>query len=144
MPKSASQHNQTGRRLAFRCLTLAAWSLLIIWLSLLSAAPAVPGIFGWDKLQHFLAYGLLALLIARVLELLPAGRDGRAWWQAWLAAVLFGLLLECLQWAMHAGRVAEWSDLAADALGALLACVIFRQVRGVDRNRTQPGRKQHG
>ena len=144
MPHSASQNNGFRKQLAFRCLPLVIWTLLILWLSLMSSPPSAPGILGWDKLQHFLAYGLLALLIARVTELIPAGCNRRAWWQAWLAAVLFGLLLECLQWAMHSGRAAEWSDLAADALGAFVACVIFRQLQEVNRTRTLSGTKRNG
>lgn len=128
MLKSNNPSDNILCRPAARWLALLSWGGFILWLSLMPSPPAAPGILGWDKLQHFLAYGLLALLIARVLECRRAGANRHAWWQAWLVAVLFGLLLELLQGSMRYGRSAEWPDLIADALGALLACVLFRQV----------------
>ncbi len=38
--------------------------------------------------------------------------------------VAFGALIEVLQYAMHQGRHAEWSDLLSDSLGALLALAL--------------------
>lgn len=81
-----------------------------------SAAP--PG-QGWDKLLHFLAYGLLAVLVLRAL---CGGDPGRAGWppamMAALFATLYGLTDEWHQ-SYVPGRMAEAADLAADAAGAL-------------------------
>ncbi len=108
-------------------LLLISWMVLLGWLSLMSSPPQVPGLFGWDKLQHAVAYGLLAWLMAYVMLSSKKFRPSATWWSAGLCALLFGAGMELLQQAMHAGRAAEWQDLVADALGILLACVIFRQ-----------------
>lgn len=105
---------------------LIGWGALLTWLSLISSPPQVAGPFGWDKLQHAVAYGLLAWLVARVVVRWRILRSTHAWWVAWLATICFGVAIELLQWAMHRGRAGEWQDLVADALGALVVCVIFR------------------
>jgi VanZ family protein len=38
---------------------------------------------------------------------------------------------------MQAGRIAEFGDLIADTLGALAACVLFRQLQGAGWNKVQ-------
>lgn len=42
-----------------------------------------------------------------------------------LGCVLFGGLIEILQYLMHAGRQAEWSDLVGDSVGAALALLLL-------------------
>jgi len=46
--------------------------------------------------------------------------------------VAFGALIEVLQYAMHQGRHAEWSDLLSDSLGAVLALAL---ITGLARRR---------
>ncbi len=77
-----------------------------------------------DKVWHFLAFALLALLLARVLghwgrKLALAGRDGA------LASAGLGALLEALQ-SLTTFRSAELADLVADALGSLVAFFVLR------------------
>lgn len=43
-----------------------------------------------------------------------------------VATILFGGLIELLQLAMNIGRGAEWTDFAADSIGALVAYIISR------------------
>jgi VanZ family protein len=114
------------------------WSGSIAWLSLIPRPPHIHGFLGWDKLQHAGAYGLLSLLVAQTLSSWPRARTDNAWWQAGLAVVCFGGLMEVLQLVMHAGRSAEWGDLAADALGAALCCVLFRQIARIRSRRQRP------
>jgi len=78
-----------------------------------------------DKVWHFLAFALLALLLARALRhwgrrLAVAGRD------AALASAGMGALLEALQ-SLTTFRSAELADLVADALGALAAYFVLRR-----------------
>ena len=108
-------------RLAAPCL----WALIMLWLSLTSSPPQLPGVLGWDKLLHAGAYGLLSLLLAQALLCWPHLLH-KAWWLASLTAIAFGALLEILQFLTQTGRTAEWLDLLADAVGALICCVIFR------------------
>lgn len=105
----------------------ALWALAVLWLSLTPSPPQMHGIFGWDKLLHAGAYGLLSLLIAQALLYLHRSIK-QAWWQAAVLSILFGALLEILQLSAQTGRRGEWLDLFADAVGAFFCCVIFRHV----------------
>lgn len=107
---------------------LVVWVVAMLWLSLTPSPPQVPGALGWDKLQHALAYGLLTILVARFLVYFSRA-DKKVWWQAVLIAVLYGGLLEVLQLMARTGRTAEWWDLAADVVGALISGLIFRAIQ---------------
>ena len=123
------QNSNTAEKI-IRLFAPLAWASIILWLSLTASPPQLPGILGWDKLLHAGAYGLLTLLIAQYL-LSTSLSPGKIWWHAGLAAVCFGALLEIMQILVQTGRTAEWGDLFADAIGAFLSCVIFRQIQGV-------------
>ena len=103
------------------------WAIILLWLSLTSSPPQLPGVLGWDKLLHAGAYGLLTVLIAQLLVYLFFD-SGKFWWRAGLAAIAYGGLLEILQLLAQTGRTAEWWDLCADAFGAFIAYLIFRNV----------------
>ena len=103
------------------------WALIILWLSLTSSPPQLPHILGWDKLLHAAAYGILSLLLAQAFLCSPFSMN-KPWWLAGITAVVYGALLEILQLLSQTGRTAEWLDLFADAVGACLGCVIFRQL----------------
>lgn len=106
------------------------WAFIILWLSLTSTPPQLPGILGWDKLLHAGAYGLLSILILQFLYWQNSSNKN-SWWQAGLVAVCYGALLEIMQLLVQTGRTAEWWDLFADTVGAFLCCVIFRQAHGL-------------
>lgn len=110
-----------------RLLLPTAWLIAVGWLSLTPSPPQVHGIMGWDKLLHAGAYGLLTILLAQSF-LIYLQNPWHAGWLAVLCAVACGGLLEILQMTMQSGRTAEWMDLVADAVGAILGCVIFRQI----------------
>lgn len=83
---------------------------------------AGPEIVNIDKLAHFLVFGLLATLMARI--------DGvRAWpglglgWAVALASA-YGLLDEYHQ-SFTPGRFVEVADWVADTLGAALAVALY-------------------
>jgi VanZ family protein len=42
-------------------------------------------------------------------------------------AIVYGGLMEIMQLTIQTGRMAEWNDLVADAVGSVAGCVIFRQ-----------------
>lgn len=110
--------------LALRLGAPLSWSAIILWLSLTSFPPQIPGFLGWDKLLHSGAYALLTLLIVQLLIYLRQP-SANAWLFSGVTAVGYGALLEILQLQMQRGRTAEWWDLVADAVGALLAYAIF-------------------
>lgn len=69
-----------------------------------------PGLFPWDKAQHFLCFYVLAGLCAAALPQRPL----------WLSAALmaaYGLLIEGLQALPLFGRDAELGDWIADLVG---------------------------
>lgn len=83
------------------------------------AGPQVPGA---DKVEHFLIYGLLATLLARVPSIAQSPRLGLA-----LAVVLtsaFGITDEWHQ-SMTPGRSVEVMDWVVDTLGATLAVTLY-------------------
>jgi len=102
-----------------------------LWPATLAAAIALasgrsevagPDIVNIDKLAHFLVFGLLATLIARI--------DGvRAWpglglgWAVVLAST-YGLLDEYHQ-SFTPGRFVEVADWVADTLGAAVAVALY-------------------
>ena len=136
---------QTSSSFEFNIRLVAplAWASIILWLSLTSSPPQFPGILGWDKLLHAGAYGLLTLLIAQYLLSLSIS-SVKICWYAGLAAVSYGALLEVMQLLVQTGRTAEWWDLFADAVGAFLGCVIFRQMLGVNCQRHEDQDKKYG
>ncbi|PLX80856.1 MAG: hypothetical protein C0616_06490 [Desulfuromonas sp.] len=113
------------RILQFILLLFAlGWSILIAWLSLVENPPHPPGLLGWDKLNHFLAYGLLSSLLYLGLGL---------WWHDWrrlllalISSFCYGAMMEVFQSVFSHGRSAEWGDLVADFCGILLGAFVAR------------------
>ncbi|NML66506.1 VanZ family protein [Hymenobacter sp. RP-2-7] len=107
------------------------WTITILVLTLTPAAdmPETPAwkLLSFDTAAHAGVFGLLALL-------------AYPWVQTWalrprllvlLGGVALGALIEVLQYAMHLGRQAEWSDLLSDSIGVVLALLVI----GVGRRR---------
>lgn len=84
---------------------------VVIWGELTPHPPRLEGPLMWDKLDHFIAYFGLMLLAALGWGL----RRSLSW--ILLAVVALGGALEILQ--NMTGRDADWSDLAANSVGAL-------------------------
>lgn len=113
---------------------VVAWAAVIFVLSSFSELPKIPSDSG-DKYAHFITYAVLASLTAHALT---SGIWGAVKWRhACLAtgfAVLYGLTDELHQ-VFVPGRHPSWSDLAADAAGALIgvgllwACAIIAATR---------------
>ncbi len=102
-----------------------AWASAILYLSLTSDPPQAPGMLGWDKLQHALAYGLLTLLAARLLAQWLDETGWRVLGSALVVSIFYGILIEILQLTVETGRAAEVLDVIADAVGALVVCVLL-------------------
>ena len=114
----------TCRRLT-RWLPTWSWMLLIFIGSMRpgEGGPSTEG--GIDKIEHLLAYAILAVLAYR--SLLTRG-DGRRFadyaWRVGLFGSLYGLGMELCQIAVP-GRDFQSSDVAANCLGIALALVIL-------------------
>lgn len=100
------------------------WRLLAVvtvaavsWLAFTPNPPPAADL-GWDKANHFTAFGTLAFLGMQCLR----PRAGRAWWV--LAALLvFGVLIELVQ-SQIPGRDADAQDVLADMMGAVMGLAV--------------------
>jgi len=88
-------------------------------IAVLTLAPiSAGGPAGADKLYHILAFACLAFPLPLV----------RPRWTIWviLGVIAYGGAIEVIQPAF--GRQAEWADLGADAIGAMLGALVARQL----------------
>ena len=112
-----------GARHARLWYALGALLTLAVVITSLLPARELPRVHISDKIEHLLAYLLLAIWFA---GLVPVRR------YLWLALALLALggAIEIAQGLMGLGREADWRDLIADAcgtgLGLLLALVGLR------------------
>lgn len=100
------------------------WMAVLLFLSLTPAPPRIVGPFGWDKLQHAVALGVLAFLASRTSitfhhTLLTSSIIG------FISATLFGGLIELLQGYSTATREADILDFGSDVIGAFIAILLF-------------------
>lgn len=113
-----------------RLAVLLLWVGCVLWLSLTPSPPRPPSeLLAWDKLQHAGAYALLTLLSGMSFAQWQPLRQ-HPWLLAWIAAVLFGGMIEILQGTLTEVRQPEWGDLLANAAGGLLVllAVIIRKL----------------
>lgn len=109
-----------------RWLPFATWGGIIIWLSLTPAPPTIDNpLFGWDKLQHALAYAPLTLLAFRAFGTITVHTQ-RRWWKAVAVTLILGGFLEIAQGLFTRTRTAEFGDLLADLIGAGIAYLAVR------------------
>lgn len=110
-----------------RSLTLPRWVwpvALATCITMVSGQSSVPGpqIVNFDKLVHFLVFGLLATLVARVKGVDRWPVLGMGW--AVVLASAFGGIDEWHQ-GHTPGRYVEVADWVADTLGAALAVTLY-------------------
>ncbi|MDH3998942.1 MAG: VanZ family protein, partial [Desulfuromonadales bacterium] len=101
------------------------WIGCIAVLSLMASPPTIESLQVKDKILHFGAYALLALLLGLTFYCWPS-RWSRPWLLSGVISITFGGIVELLQQLMHQGRTAEWGDFATNMAGVLLVCVVFR------------------
>lgn len=97
-----------------RILIFMAYGLFIATLSSRSVIVLPPG--QWDKLGHFSAYGLFAVLGFFIVKT----RKSYQW--LCLGIIVFGGLLEVVQYYIP-GRVASFYDLGANSIGVVLGAI---------------------
>ncbi|MFB9149202.1 VanZ family protein [Roseovarius ramblicola] len=88
----------------------ALLALVIALITLLPLPPGPAGVPGLDKLAHFVTFAVLAVPLA--------WRFPHLWRAVALMGLVYGGLIEIVQ--PYMGRSAEWADLVADGLGAVL------------------------
>jgi glycopeptide antibiotics resistance protein len=93
---------------------------IVVWLSLIPHISWEPPVIGWDKAQHFLAYGGLMYWFAMAFR--------RRWrWPVFLVAL--GAFLEFLQ-GLGGSRVPDVHDILANTLGVGMGWALSRSQVG--------------
>lgn len=101
-------------------ITCMALVLAMFWLGSRPGAAAFIPTPPWDRLLHFVVYGGYATL-----AWVASGGRGL---HAVLVALAIGFTDEGLQ-SLAPGRTADWTDIAADAAGALVAVGVLGALR---------------
>lgn len=107
-----------------RIVAVLLWTTVLIVASL---APVTNSIFlfkGQDKVLHFFAYLLTALLACRTLQAFSFSASKTVYLSA-IYAIIIGALLEVLQRTVTTSRHGDWLDFAANLTGAACGCAIF-------------------
>jgi VanZ family protein len=104
----------------------AYWGLIFLLTHL--PAPDLPSVKMSDKLEHFLAYGLLGgLLFLTWWSANPRRRWLGAW--VWIVGLSYGAIDELLQALV--GRDCELGDWLADAAAVTIAVLVLSAVRAM-------------
>jgi len=111
-----TQGQKKLRRIAIGSAVTIVLALIIAVLTLAPMPSGGPS--GSDKLYHILAFACLAFP-------LPLVRPRLTIWVV-VGVIAYGGAIELIQ--PFFGRQAEWTDLAADGIGAILGAVVARQL----------------
>lgn len=108
-----------------RGLWRAVLLVLLLVISVLALAPAPPKALdtGWDKLNHFGAFGALAISACFATRASARHAAGVA-----AALLAYGGLIEILQ-TFVPPREGDWADLLADAIGIALGLAVAALAR---------------
>jgi len=114
------------RRLLLMWGPVAIYVLLIFYVSSMSNPPGIPPIAHFDKLVHFMEYGMLGLLLGRAMGL--TGLRKR-YWAVFVVSLVFGACIgaadEHYQGTV-AGREKSLADFLVDVAGLLVASMMLR------------------
>ena len=105
-------------------LFLGLWCLIILYLSWNPGIQIPKGFLEElpiDKIGHFGMYAIMSIISFKAFV---------NWANAkiFLFCFTFGILMEILQYAFFPGRYFEWSDIMANALGALVGITLIRKL----------------
>lgn len=105
-------------------LFLGIWCLIILYLSWSPGIQIPKGFLEElpiDKIGHFGMYAVMSIISLKAFV---------NWANAkiFLFCLSFGILMEILQFAFFPGRYFEWSDIMANALGALAGITLIRKL----------------
>ena len=96
----------------------------MLYFTLSPSPPQIGGLWGWDKLQHAAALGILTFLVtngclASKKNLTPSFTIG------FVVSVAFGIFIELLQKSLTVNRKADANDIIADAFGAFIVLLFM-------------------
>ncbi len=108
----------------------------ILWAVLIFIASSIPskalphlGLFSWDKLLHTGEFGIFGLLLARAFNSWLSIEKIRTLVALTVSTGVIWALLDEVHQMFVLGRNANVYDFLADALGVIIAQVIFIQVQ---------------
>lgn len=108
----------------FWWVIFGTYAAAVLVISVIPIPPVGPQFPAADKAQHILEYALFSWILMRAQR--ASGHPWlRAAWIAWIAAVLYGGLIEGIQ-ACLPYRFAEWWDAAANAVGGTAGIWVSR------------------
>ncbi len=104
------------------------WSVIILLLSTIGVNINLPAslwdIVGWDKLVHGFIYAVLCFLLVRVF-LAKSKSLKQALLYAVLTSIVYGILMEIIQFAFFPNRYFEIFDIFANVLGAMSVYIFY-------------------
>lgn len=133
---------------------ILAWTVAIIWMAIIFVLSSQPGgidsgsgrlRFGWEKLAHFMVFGLLGLLVANALT--TGGMRSRRFWWTFVVCAIFAVSDELHQ-TLVPGRTPTVLDIFIDMSGSVIGYAGFMILsastfarRAVARRRRPKGRR---
>jgi len=105
---------------------VAIYVLLIFYVSSMSNPPGVPPVRHFDKLIHFMEYGMLGFLLGRAMGLTSLHKR---YWAVFVASLAIGACVgvadETYQGTVQ-GREKSLADFLVDVFGLLAASIVLR------------------
>jgi VanZ family protein len=116
---------------------IKAYLPAFLWLMFITGLSVMPGVqlpafhlFSADKLAHAVVYGVLTWLLLRAYAL--TRKDTQTPWKEVLlsgVSIVYGVLMEFVQYAFIPGRFYEYDDMLANAIGVMLGWLCFKWFR---------------
>lgn len=119
----------------YRIIRSAIPPVFILWTALMLVLTLLPSeslpssrLFSYDKIGHFGMFGGWTFFLG--LYFIVYRENTRTnLFLLMLAGILFGALIEGLQFVLPASRSATWGDIAANSLGCFFAYVMLHPIR---------------
>ncbi|PMR74617.1 VanZ family protein [Billgrantia endophytica] len=99
---------------------LAVLGAVVIAIGSLTPGSEMPDTLPWDKFNHFVGYGGLAWLV---------GLAGVRLRRAFVAVVLYGIVIEYAQIPVPDRSGGDWGDILANTLGAATGLLVLHALR---------------
>ena len=104
---------------------------LILWLSVTSGTnfpESFKDLFSYDKLGHAFAYGILSASYFYAIRQSKRVLTIKKMIYVCLGTILYGILLEFVQYLFFPGRYFEVLDILANIMGIVISFLIFKQL----------------
>ncbi len=110
-------------------LPAVAWCIFITFLSVkggINLPESIWDFLAWDKLAHAFVYGVFAFLIMNG-DLKRNIFTKKSIYIALIISILYGILMEFVQWGFFPGRYFEVLDILANIIGSFIGVYIFNK-----------------